>query len=295
MTVRMGCIIVTFNSERHITACLKSLAEATNVQLKVVIVDNASSDATTRQINSWAAGQSLDLTLIQAADNRGFAAGVNIGLTHIMADKTLDRVWILNPDCTVPPETPALLATAPLPFALLGSRIVYANNSGQIQIDGGQVNRWTGATRNLNIGRDPSRTQLPAAAYLDFISGASMVASRDFIAQAGPMPEQYFLYYEEVHWAQQRDQLPLTICPGATIYHHAGASIGSPTLQRGPSRLSAYHKHRARMLFMASFHPMRLPVAYAFGWAKLIQHIVRRQFEPIPAILRALHGLSSGT
>lgn len=294
MTLVMGCVIVSFNSADHIIECLQSLTEAKDVRLRVTVVDNHSSDNTVRVIKDWSARQGLELSLIRSPRNLGFAAGVNLGLKHLLEDPSLDRFWILNPDCTVPPMTPAALARAPLPFALLGHRIAYQNPRSQIQIDGGRVNTWTGATQNINIGKDTSATPLPDAPELDFISGASMVASRIFVEQTGLMPERYFLYYEEVDWAQRRAELPLAICREALAYHSAGASIGSPTLIRGPSAVSAYFKHRSRMMFIAAHHPARLPVAYLFGWGKVLQHALRRQFAPVPAIVRALHGLPAG-
>lgn len=290
MTSKLGCVIVTYNADDHIIACLDSLSRAAEVSLTVALVDNASTDATVEVVQTWSAAHRLDLTLIESPQNLGFAAGVNLGLKALLKDASLDRFWILNPDCTVPPTTPAALANAPMPFALMGSRIAYQSPNDQIQIDGGQINPWTGATRNINIGQNPATTPPPDPASFGFISGASMVASRAFIAQSGFMPEHYFLYYEEVDWAQKRGALPLTYCEDAIVYHQAGASIGSPTLARGPSPLSAYYKHRARMKFMARYHPWRLPTAYLFGWGKLLQHVKRRQFAPIPAILRALHG-----
>ena len=294
MTSVMGCVIVTYNSAEHILDCLNSLAEAQSVVLKLVLVDNASCDVTVELVRDWTAQHDLELSLIQAPKNLGFAAGVNLGLRQLLNDPALDRFWILNPDCTVPPHTPVALACSPLPFALLGSRIAYQEPDSQIQIDGGRINSWTGATQNINIGKDSASTPLPDVADLDFVSGASMVASREFLEQSGFMPEQYFLYYEEVDWAKMRGELPLAICEDAIVYHSAGASIGSPTLDRGPSPVSAYFKHRARMMFMAKHQPLRLPVAYLFGLGKVLQHALRLQFAPIPGILCALHGLPAG-
>ncbi|TDT73652.1 hypothetical protein BDE40_2426 [Litoreibacter halocynthiae] len=294
MTIPLGCIIVTYNSAGYILDCLQSLCQAKAVDLRIVLVDNASHDATVQVVRNWAAQTKLEISLIQAPKNLGFAGGVNLGLTRLLNDPQLDRFWILNPDCTVPSHTPAALSRAPLPFALLGHRIAYQGQPPQIQIDGGRINRWTGATQNINIGKDAVTTPHPDQSDLDFISGASMVASRSFVEQAGLMPEQYFLYYEEVDWAQRRGALPLAICKDAVVYHSAGASIGSPTLSRGPSPISAYFKHRGRLMFMARHNLLRVPIAYLFGWGKIIQHALRRQFTPIPAIVRALHGRPAG-
>lgn len=291
MTAKMGCVIVTYNSEHDITNCLHGLVTAPQVDLEVVVVDNASNDGTVRIIQEWCSTHNMNITFVQASTNNGFAAGVNIGLCRLLELPDLDRFWILNPDCIVPAQTPQKLAVATLPFALLGHRICYNEPRSKIQIDGGEINRWTGATRNTHIGMCSSSTPAPNLKDIDFISGASMVASRAFIEQAGLMPEEYFLYYEEVDWAQRRTHLPLAYCPDAIVYHSAGASIGSPTLTRGASAMSAYFKHRARLKFMARFHPFRLPVAYMFGWGKALQHALRGQFAPIPDIIRAIHGM----
>ncbi|WP_298259268.1 glycosyltransferase family 2 protein [uncultured Litoreibacter sp.] len=287
----MGCVIVTYNSAEHILGCLHSLAQAEHVTLRIVIVDNSSSDRTPEVIQGFLDQSDLDLTLVQSAQNLGFAAGVNLGLTKLLEDPDLDRFWILNPDCTVPSSTPAKFAKVEMPFSLIGGRIIYEEHPSKIQIDGGQINTWTGATTNIHIGQNPDTTAMPKSCELDFISGASMVASRAFILSAGLMPEQYFLYYEEVSWAQNRGEFPLVVCENASVLHSAGASIGSPTLSRGPSALSVYYKHRSRMMFMIAHHPLRVPVAYLFGWGKLLQHLKRGQYAAIPAILRAMHGL----
>lgn len=290
----MGCVIVTFNSAGQIIDCLQSLSLAKGVRLHIVVVDNGSRDDTIERVYSWVEDHDLQVEILETGKNSGFAAGVNIGLKWLCENPVLDRFWVLNPDCIVPSTTPVALAKAALPFSLLGGRIMYDGPRDSIQIDGGRINRWTGATQNINIGKPAIETPLPEAVDLDFISGASMVASRAFLELAGPMPEHYFLYYEEVDWAQCREHLPMKVCDQAQVFHSAGASIGSPTLSRGPSQVSAYFKHRARMRFMAIYHPKRLPIAYLFGWGKLVQHLLRGQVSVAPAILRALHGLPPG-
>lgn len=291
MTTHLGVVIVTYNSAAHITACLDSLAKCYDVFLNVIVVDNASSDDTCALVETWQLPSHMALNLVKADQNKGFAAGVNIGLKLLITQPQLDRFWILNPDCTCTESTPAALAKYPMPFALLGCRITYDAPADQIQIDAGTVNRWTGATSNLNLGKSARETLPPDPEIFDFISGASMVASRVFIEMAGLMPEHYFLYYEEVDWAARRGTLPLTFCKDACVMHTAGASIGSPTLARGPSEVSVYFKHRARLKFVARFNPIGWPLAYAFGWAKILQHVWRREIKATLSVVRAIHGL----
>ncbi len=308
---RLGVAICTFNSADVILDCLESLLASSGIELSIVIADNASTDETISVLNNWALGRtpyappadcpfdfqpvtrigplSLDGTLIEGMQHRlklietgvngGFAAGVNVGLASLFDDPGIDRVWILNPDSMVPAESAKAFATRKVEannvFSLMGGRVMYFENPDQIQIDGGTINRWTGVTGNLNLGASHAATPPVDPRELGFITGASMVASRSFYAAAGPMPEDYFLYYEEVDWALRRGPLPLAYCPDGLVYHRAGTSIGSPTLGRPASPFSLYFKHRARLRFVRRHFPSSLPVALLYSLAKAGQMLVR--------------------
>ncbi|MCY4180640.1 MAG: hypothetical protein OXD48_10290, partial [Litoreibacter sp.] len=219
----------------------------------------------------------------------GFVAGVNLGLGALLKDKSIDRFWILNPDTLVPPQTPVSIANAPGGFALMGCRLLYADPPHSIQIDAGTVNRWTGVTGNLNLGA-ASSAPLPSAEEADFISGASMVASRAFIETAGLMPEEYFLYYEEVAWAMRRGPLPLALCPAASVFHRAGTAIGSPTLDSVASPFSVYYKHRSRMMYLQRHHPAAMIAGLFYGLAKAAQFAMSGHSPQASALMRAILG-----
>lgn len=302
---RLGVALVAFNSADVILDCLESLLASEGVGLDIVLVDNASDDGTVALLRDWAAGRhvhvpaadcpfalppaapralALDgspvaglahrLTLVETGVNGGFAAGVNAALAVLARDSRSDRFWVLNPDSMVPPGTAAAFATCPAPpggFALMGGRVLYLETPELIQIDGGTINRRTGVTGNLNLGQRHDQTPPPAPGAMDFITGASMVASRRFYETRGPMEEDYFLYYEEVDWALGRGDLPLVYCPGALVYHRAGTAIGSPTLGRPASPFSLYFKHRGRLRFLRRHRPAALPGGLLYSAAKAAQ------------------------
>lgn len=305
----LGIVVVAYNAADVIRDCLETLLAASD-GARIVVVNNASTDDTLQVLQSWKIGcdgyrpealpfaiktvskpiQNATFVIIDAPTNEGFAAGVNIGLKHCLSDPQIDRVWIVNPDTLTPPGTPKAIAEAPAGFALMGGRILYADPPHHIQIDGGTLDKWTGVTGNLHLGQPadvaPSRPEDMA-----FISGASMVASRRFIEAAGPMTEDYFLYYEEVDWALKRGTLPLAYCAGAVVYHHAGTAIGSPKLNALPSRFSAYYKHRARMMFLKRHFPASVPLGYLYGLAKSAQSLLKGHPALSWAILCGMHGV----
>ena len=304
--ITIGVVIVAHGSEDVLPACLDSLAAATHEDIKIVVVDNASPDASAQVVRRHAAAQGLTtgrglasgngstleaglmqragfldidgtamddvsgrplppLTLIRSDTNRGFGGGCNLGLALLRADPAVDLFWLLNPDTEVPPETPSAYAlrAASGEVGLMGGRVLFHAAPNLIQSDGGRLNRWTGFCRNVNYRCAVDQATLPAPEDIDFLLGANMVATRAFLDRAGQMPEDYFLYYEEVEWALRRGDLPLTPVPEAIVLHHGGtaAGTGGPTGRTTP--LSHYYNYRNRMRFIARHNPKALPIAYA--------------------------------
>lgn len=305
----LGVVLVAYASSDVILDCLETLlaaAAADGTALRVVVVDNASPDGTVAAVRAWAAGTApyappVDLPfahvpvpkplpagaveVIEAGVNGGFAAGVNIGLRNLFADPGVGRVWVLNPDSAVPPGTPAAFATHdPGPFSLMGGRILYLDGSGRIQSDGGRIDWRTGVTHNLNQYA-PAGSPNPDPARLDFISGASMVASRAFWETAGPMAEDYFLYYEEVDWALQRGALPLVFCDRAPVHHRGGTAIGSGVPSRPATPFALYFRFRARHRFVRRHRPAARVGAWAFTLAKAVQFHLKGWHEEGAAVL----------
>lgn len=306
----LGVVVVTYCGADVIATCLETLMGAQDVALRVVVVDNGSPDDTVAVIKDWASGAApfqaslpfivsdiakpipLDgtgeghqITLIETGQNTGFAGGVNHGLAVLAKDPGIDRFWVLNPDCAVPPATPEKLARAPGGFSLMGNRIIFQDDPDMIQIDGGLINWTTGVTSNLNTLRDPATTPAPTPEQMQFISGASMVASRAFYESVGPMKEDYFLYYEEVDWALRRNA-PLAWADGAPVYHKGGASIGSRTTRQRASALSLYFIHRARVMFLWRFRKTSLSQGLIYSLAKSVQLLGQGDRAGAAAVLR---------
>lgn len=309
----IGVVIVAFNSADVILGCVESLLAQEGGAPAVIVVDNASTDDTLAVLQRWATERGVDLrefaaadrpsraeagtvTLVHSGANRGFAGGVNVGLAMLAAMPEVLHFWVLNPDAFADPGAcgAILHQAARTPgYALMGGRVCYADPPYRVQIDGGLVNLWTGVSGNVNLGRPAADAPLPKGEDLDFISGASMVASRGFYEAVGPMREDYFLYYEEADWALRRGAMPLVVAEGLVVYHHAGTSIGSPTLERLASPFSFWFKYHSRMLFVRRFNPIGLPVAMAYATAKAVQLLLQGAVPQASALLRAVWGLGA--
>jgi len=307
----LGVAIVTFQSEEIIGECLDCLFASAGAKLRVVVVDNASSDATLEVIGKWAASRapeisfaqgavgeiacaSADLTVLRSPVNGGFAYGTNRAIEALMGDKALDLFWLVNPDARVLPAAAALFAKhgADGAFSLMGGRTLFAERPDFVQTDGGKVSRLTGVCQSVNWGRTKGNAAMPQAGELDYITGANCVVSRAFVERAGLMEEDYFLYYEEVDWAFKRGDLPLRLVPEAQVLHLGGTSIGTGAIGRLPSPFSNYFNYRNRMRFMRRFRPLALPMVLAFGLAKVVQLLVLGAREEAYGAFAGLLGLA---
>lgn len=233
---------------------------------------------------------------LQTGINGGFAAGVNQGLETFRTMREVNWFWILNPDAVTEGATPAALARAAREaeskggFAVIGGRTFYTNPPLMIQTDGGRVDLATGRLLPFNLGLTGRDVPGPGPGALEYVPGCHMLTSRAFLHRAGLMPEDYFLYFEEVDWCLRRGDLPLLWTADAPIHHLGGASIGSATLEGGPSALSAYWMTRSRLRFVRRWRPRALPKAFAYSAFKALQMARQGNRDGARATLRALAG-----
>lgn len=173
----------------------------------------------------------------------------------------------------------------------MGGRVVYADPPSLVQSDGGRV-KITGMCASVNLGADPEQAEWPEAATIDFIVGASMVASRKFIERVGLMREDYFLYYEEVDWAARRGAMPLVVCRGAVAKHYVGTSSGSPRLNRGASAFSNYFNFRNRMRFAWRFRRASFLAIYSWSLLKIARIFLSGRTLEARAALMGMHQMA---
>ena len=91
--------IVTYKSKPELPGCIDSLLKS-DVELRIVIIDNASNDGTLELAKSIAS-QHDNVIVVDSGKNVGLAAGNNLVMPHIFGDFVL----LLNPDTVVHPET----------------------------------------------------------------------------------------------------------------------------------------------------------------------------------------------
>ena len=267
--IDLSIVIVTFNSARHIDACLSSLPPALDgITAETLVVDNGSSDGTASAVRA----RHPEVRVIESGANRGFAGGVNTGLA---ASSGRYALW-LNPDSQVVEgrfKNVVEWLDAHRETGIAGLKLV--DEHGRVEpSDRGfpsyhsaighryalLTRLWPSnpfSTRYLRTGGDPDNVR-----EADWVSGAALVHRRDVAQRLEGLDEQFFMYCEDVDFCYRARQAgwKTGYLPLVTVRHEIGGSAErvKPAMIRArhESLWKYYRKHFAR-------NPIKDAVTYA--------------------------------
>lgn len=242
----VSVVTVTYQSEEFIGPCLESVFAHAEVPFEIIVVDNASTDATLERAIT-ADPQALLLAL---PANRGFAAATNVGAAHASGPYLL----LLNPDAQLlPGALPALVEylEANSGAASAGPRLAYGDGTPQDAAFSyptllmGWLEFFPHPARLLHTrwnGRLDARDDRPVE--IDHPLGACMLVRRSAWDDVGPMDEGFFMYCEEVDWCMRAKARGWSIVqvPTATAIHHGGKSA-----EKSPVSLLYLYESRRRL------------------------------------------------
>lgn len=264
--MKSAAIVVTYNSEKEVDACLAALRQA---GVRTWVVDNASCDETVRHI----AQAFPETRLIANADNRGFARAVNQALVEIEEEVVL----LVNPDCVVSSGAVNSLvermAEDPQ-VGVLGPRVT--NAEGQVTVSAHPfenaatvlASRFGGALIPASVKRilSAGKRRRSYAACLggsghtvDWVSGACLAVRADLFREVGGLDAGYFMYYEDEELCLQVHRLGARVVylPTVEVMHLGGGSTTDPALAwphlyRSMLRFHARHRQRTYQLVRAT-------------------------------------------
>jgi N-acetylglucosaminyl-diphospho-decaprenol L-rhamnosyltransferase len=229
----LAVVIVNFNAGEHLLRCLESLdRHAGGAELEVVVVDNDSVDGSAR-----AAAEAFPRArVIETGSNRGFAAGVNVGIGETSAPFVL----VLNPDAEIwegtleafaklAAERPRAGAIGPMIRSADGSIYPSPRVHPTIGVAVGHGflgpvwpdNPWSRRYRMADWDRSSERE-------VEWISGSAFLLRRRALDAVGPLDERFFLYAEEVDLFRRLREAgwQVLFTPELEVLHEGAVSTG---------------------------------------------------------------------
>jgi GT2 family glycosyltransferase len=251
----LSVVIVTYNSLRHVDACLASLREhVRGVGYEVVVVDNASSDGTPAHVESaypW-------VRVLRRRRNGGLSTAVNEGV----AGSSGTYAMALNPDTRIEHDalTPLVAYLRDHPDVGVAAPKLL-DDDGTLQLSCRSFPGYTTAlfgrysllTRFMpknRYSRDYLLSDFDHASTrdVDWVSGAAMMFPRAVFDRLGGWDAGFFMFNEDVDFCKRvRDAgLRVVYLPEAVVYHEIGVSRRAPpriVIARHRSMWRYYRKH----------------------------------------------------
>jgi len=305
--VTVTVVIVSYESAELAIESLRSVAaerSAAGLDLRAVVVDNASGDYPA--ISRALAGNGWDswVTAVLAPRNGGFAYGNNLGIRHALRNGPVDYIHLLNPDTQVRPGA-------------IGALVRFLESHPGTGIAGGSFENEDGSEWPIAF-RFPSRVsefsqavafgpllrlldrwavarQMSQAAQqqVDWICGASMMIRAAVLESIGGFDEGYFLYFEETDFCLRARRAGFTTwyVPESRVMHVGGQSTGVTERNTAPKRLPVYWFDSRRRYFAKAFgigHAMAIDLivllSYPLGWLK--RFVLRQRAQSVPHYYR---------
>lgn len=278
----MSVVIVTWNSAGYIGPCLESVRALRRAPHEIVVVDNASGDATLELVRPVAP----QARVLRLETNTGFCHAANRGI----AEGHADFVLVLNPDTRL---TPSFL-----------EELLPAFDDPRVGLAGGKLLRFDGTTidsagQMLGRSRHPvdrgygrrDRGQFDADATVFGICGAAALYRRamiDEVSRANGQfyDEEFFAFYEDldVAWRAKKRGWRAAYRHRAVAYHARGGTASSSRVRaRGMAFLSRgaclrYHIAKNRYLTILRNDSL-------LGYARNLPFIFARDLTILSALL----------
>jgi N-acetylglucosaminyl-diphospho-decaprenol L-rhamnosyltransferase len=305
-TLDVAVVIVTYKSAQLTIQSLRSVESeraTSGLNIRAIVVDNASGDYPAIQQALAPNGWSSWVTLVLAPVNGGFAYGNNLGVQHACSTATPDYIYVLNPDTEVRPGAISSLVRfleARPDVGIAGSSFEYLDGRDwpiafrfptlwSELSDGLQVGLIARLLKKWIVARRMTRITQPT----DWICGASMMIRPAVFTAICGFDENYFLYFEETDFCNRARKAGFSTwyVPESRVMHIMGQStrITDETLKL--QRFPAYWFESRRRYFAVTFgvgHAMLIDmVAFVAGSLGLVKRIAQRR-PRVPHYLRDL-------
>lgn len=269
-------IILNWNGWRDTVACLKSLRSLSYGNFQTIVVDNASTDESVKEIRSRFPSQEI----IQAPANLGFSGGNNLGIQRAM-ESHAEYVWLLNNDTKVDPLALTHLvnlAESDNSLGAVGSVLYYMDRPEKVQAwGGGWVSLWWYFTKHYH--EPVSREKL------HYLTAASLLLRRSALEDVGMLDDGFFLYWEDTDlcFRIRKAGWALDVAHESKVWHRESASLGGKKTPLVDSYFTASSIRFFRRHAPAPFIPITISLLL-----RLSKRIITGQLQQAIEIVKAI-------
>ncbi|NQV29778.1 MAG: glycosyltransferase family 2 protein [Candidatus Marinimicrobia bacterium] len=244
------CILVlNWNGVEDTLACLVSLGDIRFENVRIVVIDNGSTDDSVEQIHK----QFPAIHIIELKTNLFYGGGNNAGLQWAN-EHNYEYVIFLNNDTTVDPNFIEPLIDAfnhSETVGMVAPLMCYSALPETVWYGGGVVNLWTGTIAHRSI-RASIHSIPPESKETDYITGCCLMMRTALAIEFAGFDPDFQMYGEDVDLSLRirNAGYRLVFVPQSKIFHKVSASVGGEFSGRKITRklhglFQIYSRHAA--------------------------------------------------
>ena len=225
MNPSIKIIILNWNGNEILKACLNSIMKIDYDNYSTVVIDNASIDDSCNMVDK----NFPKVKLFKLDANYGYAKGYN---KYFKTNDFIDSNYILllNNDTEVAPNILSSFIRAISVYGsnnIFGPKIFYKNQPDKLWYAGGKIKLRYGKISHRGI-RNKDGLQYSYPIKTDYITGCCLFTSSNVIDKLKGFDEKFNMYGEDVDLCirAKREGIQSYYWPDTKIYHHVSASIG---------------------------------------------------------------------
>lgn len=242
-------ILVNYNGAEDTIECVRSIKMSEMMDYHIVVVDNASTDDSIHRLVTIY-DNDKKVTILESDKNLGFSGGNNLGI-RLALEHQADAVLLLNNDTVVDKEFLNQLVMFDKknkgPVFLTG-KIMYYMEPSKVWYAGGGYSWYKGTT--YHYMHNQQETLNDQVQKVQFACGCLTYINKAALDKVGLMPEEYFLYSEDLAYSLEarNNEIPIFYIPTCKIYHKVSSST------KKISELSSYYIIRNRFYIIKKYH-----------------------------------------
>lgn len=277
----VSVVIPAWNAAEDLSDCIESVFASTYSSVEVIVVDNASTDATPGLL----ASRFPDVKAIRNQENIGFGGALNQG-SRVAAGEYV--VW-LNSDAVLPPRWIEQLVNLLETDSRLGmatSVVTYREPENIVWSAGGWVDATTGLTWDHGKGEDVGAISIPSNP--DYLAACATMIRRKVLETLGGLDASYFIYFEDADLCLRLKTAGyrIAVLDNLAVRHSATSRAG---VRKNPaSKLFLFARSNLRFI-LKNWPSPRLPLAiFACLVFYLSFALIKGPRELLPSVLRAI-------
>lgn len=246
-TKQIGIVICNYNKSSYVVNCIQSVLESDTDDFHIYVVDNASTDDSVEQIQTHFGDK---VTLLVNEANLGGSGGFNTGIRKAL-EGGYPYIMCLDNDVLVDEAAVSSLLTymqSHSDIGMLGSRVYHMEEPDYVQQFGLNIDfdNYIVETLYANAYEDGT---IPEVVYCDTVATCSVLVRTEAIKKAGIMPEDNFIYWDDMEWGWRIKQADYQVAAyGASmVLHTKGAA------NRNNAVFTNYYNMRNRIHFFLKY------------------------------------------